>query len=89
MNTFAPAAELPALEKLREEELEEARALQCVMTWPQLFSTARSEAGGKTGGTAESRSVPRLSNCTWVFNQECSDCASSAGFPIDRLNALQ
>ena len=31
MNTFAPAAELQALEKLREEELEEARALQCVM----------------------------------------------------------
>jgi hypothetical protein len=47
MNTFAPAAELPALEKLREEELEEARALQCVMTWPQLFSTVRSEAGGQ------------------------------------------
>jgi sigma-B regulation protein RsbU (phosphoserine phosphatase) len=31
MNTFAPAAELQALEKLREEELEEARALQSVM----------------------------------------------------------
>jgi hypothetical protein len=31
MNTFAPAAELQALEKLRDEELEEARALQSVM----------------------------------------------------------
>jgi phosphoserine phosphatase RsbU/P len=31
MNTFAPAAELQALEKLREEELEEARALPSVM----------------------------------------------------------
>ena len=31
MDTFAPAAELRALEKLRDEELEEARALQSVM----------------------------------------------------------
>jgi sigma-B regulation protein RsbU (phosphoserine phosphatase) len=31
MNTFAPSVELQALEKLREEELEEARALQSVM----------------------------------------------------------
>src|SRR5271168_3790648 len=31
MNTFAPSAELQALEKLRDEELEEARALQSVM----------------------------------------------------------
>jgi serine phosphatase RsbU (regulator of sigma subunit) len=31
MNTFAPSIELQALEKLREEELEEARALQSVM----------------------------------------------------------
>ena len=31
MNTFAPAAELQALEKSRDEELEEARALQSVM----------------------------------------------------------
>jgi hypothetical protein len=31
MNTFAPAAELQAREKLRDEELEEARALQSVM----------------------------------------------------------
>jgi sigma-B regulation protein RsbU (phosphoserine phosphatase) len=31
MNTFAPAAEQQALEKLRDEELEEARALQSVM----------------------------------------------------------
>ena len=31
MKTFAPSVELQALEKLREEELEEARALQSVM----------------------------------------------------------
>src|SRR5580700_12019140 len=31
MNTFVPSVELQVLEKLREEELEEARALQSVM----------------------------------------------------------
>src|SRR5258708_24335582 len=31
MNTTAPPAELPSIEKLREEELEEARAIQSMM----------------------------------------------------------
>jgi hypothetical protein len=38
---------------------------------------------------APTMAVLRRSNGTRVFNQECSDCASSAGFPIDRPNALQ
>jgi hypothetical protein len=35
MNTFASAAEMQALEKLRDDELEEARALQSVMLPPE------------------------------------------------------
>jgi hypothetical protein len=40
MNTTAPPLELRAIEKLREEELEEARSIQAVMLPAESLRTA-------------------------------------------------
>jgi hypothetical protein len=90
MNTFAPAAELQALEKLRDEELEEARALQSVMLPSeslrsrgvtishQLSRFRRSAAIFWT--TSKSPTAP--SGCIWAMSRE-------KGFPPLSLELWQ